>query len=111
MSLILNYNDLNQNILEFHSHISNLFCLDYTLHYFLTTYMEPAFADTHGYRVKAEFEDLMPPTVGRPDSYIYTPYCLPSYDPMFQLAMKDLDELAYATEDIEYYGAFNTTFQ
>ena len=70
--------------------------------------MEPVHETTHGYRVKVEYENLMPVTQGRPSNYYYTAYCLPEYNQIFQLAMEDLENM---DGEVKYYGAFNNSFQ
>ena len=67
--------------------------------------MEPVTTETHGYRVKTQYKHLLPPVLGRPDNYILTPYCLPTYDPMYKQAMYDLS--LYDYEDRTYFGSFN----
>ena len=70
--------------------------------------MEPVVEETHGYRLKSQFNHLLPPVYGRPSNYYLTPYCLPTYDPMYKLAMYDLSLFEY--DEREYFGAFNGTF-
>ena len=71
--------------------------------------MEPVVEDTHGYRVKSEYQHLMPVTLGRPQNHLYTPYCLPEYDEMYQAAMDDIEKMN--ENERKYYGAYNSTLQ
>ena len=50
-------------------------------------------ASQFGYRLKAQYNHLLPKVFGRPIDYIYTPYMLPDHDEMYQKAMKALDEM------------------
>ena len=77
-----------------------------TVTHFLNHYMVPVTdAAFPGYRVKAEFAHLLPPTLGRPQNYCLTPYCLPDYDPLCVKAMADYEISK------KYVGCHNTTFQ
>ena len=71
--------------------------------------MEPVVAETHGYRLKTQFKHLLPPVHGRPDNYYLTPYCLPSYYPMYKRAMHDLS--LFEHDERAYFGAFNGTLK
>ena len=58
-----------------------------------------------GYRLKTQFKHLLPPVHNRPNNYYLTPYCLPTYDPQYKLAMNDLS--LTKNDDRSYFGAFN----
>ena len=71
--------------------------------------MQPVTIGYPGYQVKAQYKHLLPKVYGRPSTYVMTPYCLPSYDPMYQNIMRDLH--ATAERDRKYFGAINFTLQ
>ena len=82
---------------------------DSDLTYFLSHYMTPVTEPFHGYQVKTQFKPLLPPVNGRPESYCLTPYCLPTYNPVFKLAMDSLAKLELTAR--QYVGAFNDKLQ
>ena len=59
--------------------------------------------------MKAQFQHLLPPVNGRPKSYCLSPYCLPPYNPVFNLAMEALLKLEPSNR--AYFGAFNEELQ
>ena len=71
--------------------------------------MTPVTLPFHGYQLKTQFQHLLPTVNGRPSSYCLTPYCLPPYNPVFNLAMEALLRLDPA--DRTYFGAFNDVLQ
>lgn len=73
--------------------------------------MIPVSGQYHGYRVKTEYEHLLPTVYGRPSNYVLFPFCLPSYDPMLELATDALEreigpDLSRAEQ--VYPGSFNS---
>ena len=68
--------------------------------------MEPVVEETHGYRLRKEYEHLQPPVYGRPRNYYLTPYCLPTYDPQYKLAMRDIS--LFDENDRYFFGAQNS---
>ena len=72
--------------------------------------MDPvATSDTFGYRLKPQFNHLLPHVFGRPHNYIYSPYSLPEYDEMYK---KALFHLASADEhERKFAGCHNMSFQ
>ena len=71
--------------------------------------MTPVTVPFHGYQVKAQFKHLLPLVNGRPKSYCFTPYCLPTYNSVFKLAIEALTKLE--PSDRQYVGAFNDSLQ
>ena len=70
--------------------------------------MEPVCTDSHGYKVKPEFEHLLPKVYGRPRDYLMVPFCLPDFNPVLRNA---IEEIEACEEDAQsYYGSFNRTF-
>lgn len=73
--------------------------------------MVPVSGDHHGYRVKPEYQHLLPTVYGRPSDYLLFPFCLPAYDPMLILALKDLEQEIgpdLDRADQRYPGDFNS---
>ena len=62
----------------------------------------------HGYRLKTQFNHLLPQTFGRPLNYVLSPYCLPSHDIMFKKAMARIEEMDETERS--YFGGHNRTF-
>ena len=71
--------------------------------------MEPVREETHGYRLKSQFNYLLPKCYGRPSNYYYTAYCLPEYDIVYQQAMNDIH--CFPENERYYFGEFNGSFQ
>ena len=68
--------------------------------------MQPSRHST-GYQVKPQYKRFLPKVSGRPDNYVLTPYCLPSYNPMYTKIMQELHSTD--TNEQSYAGFFNQT--
>ena len=72
--------------------------------------MDPVVTTSYfGYRLKPEFNHLLPEVYGRPQNYIYAPYNLPVYDEMYKRAMHELDSME--EHERSYDGCHNRSFQ
>ncbi len=73
--------------------------------------MIPVSHDFHGYVVKPAFQHLLPTVLGRPTDYLLFPFCLPSHDPMYRLAIQDLEQEIgpdLDRKDQRFPGSFNS---
>ena len=72
--------------------------------------MDPVSTNSHfGYRLKAQYNHLLPKVYGRPIDYIYSPYMLPESDEMYKMAMKALEDMK--AEDRQYAGCHNLSLK
>ena len=80
-----------------------------TVAHLLSHYMVPiSISKRHGYRLKSQFNHLLPHTFGRSTDYVLTPYCLPEHDAMFLKAMHEIELMA--DDQKKYAGCHNQTF-
>ena len=72
--------------------------------------MDPVSTASHfGYRLKSQYNHLLPRVYGRPLDYIYSPYMLPEHDEMYKKAMNALDEMG--DNDKQYAGCHNLSLK
>ena len=81
-----------------------------TISHLLSHYMDPVETTSYfGYRVKPQYNHLLPEVYGRPKDYIYAPYNLPDYDEMYKKAMNELNRME--PNERSYDGCHNRSFQ
>ena len=75
--------------------------------------MVPVTGDSHGYRVKAKYQHLLPSVLGRPTDYVMLPFCLPPHNTMYKKAMKDLELKMQNVDPADQYypGSVNNSLQ